>query len=71
MNYFYGFTALILTVMSVSASPSQPPTPPIVEEIKEQKEVLNKQKDCMKKIQSKQQEIANELTKIRELIKKD
>jgi|8_EtaG_2_1085327.scaffolds.fasta_scaffold346123_2 hypothetical protein len=71
MNYFYGFTALILTVMSVSASPSQPPTPPIVEEIEEQKEVLNKQKDCMKKIQSKQQEIANELTKIRELIKKD
>tara|TARA_R100000773_G_C4165693_1_gene81561 strand:- start:11 stop:226 length:216 start_codon:yes stop_codon:yes gene_type:complete len=71
MNYFYGFTAIILTVMSVSASPSESPTPPIVEEIKEQKEVLNKQKDCMKKIQSKQKKIANELTKIRELIKKD
>jgi hypothetical protein len=71
MNYFYGFTALILTVMSVPASPSQPPVPPVVEELKGQKEVLNRQKSCMKKIQSKQQEIANELAKIKELIKKD
>jgi|TARA_R100000455_G_C6162697_1_gene47330 hypothetical protein len=71
MNYFYGFVAFIFTVMTVGASPSQRPSPPVLEEIKEQKEVLNKQKDCMKKIQSKQQEIANELSKIKELIKKN
>ena len=71
MNYFYGFIAFIFTVMTVGASPSQTPDPPVLEEIKEQKEVLNKQKDCIKNIQSKQQEIANELSKIRDLIKKD
>jgi hypothetical protein len=71
MNYFYGFVTFIFTVMAVGASPSQTPKPPILEEIKEQKEVLNRQKDCMQKIQSKQQKIANELTIIKELIKKN
>jgi len=71
MNYFYGFIVFIFTAMTVGASPTQPPEPLPLQEIREQKEVLSKQKDCMKKIQSKQQEIANELSKIKELIKRD
>jgi hypothetical protein len=71
VNYLYGLIVFIFTVMTVGASPTQPPDTPTLQEIKEQKEVLNRQKDCMKKIQSKQLEIADELTKIKELIKKD
>ncbi len=40
-------------------------------QVQEQKESLNKQKDCIKNIQSKQAEIADELSNIREMLKKD
>ena len=71
MNYFYGITTLILTFMTISASPQPKPEPYVIEEIQEQKESLNKQKDCIKNIQSRQAEIADELSKIREMLKKD
>ena len=69
MNYFYGITTLILTVMTISASPATPDEPPVVQEIQEQKQEISQQKDCIKKIQARQEQIADELTKIREMLK--
>tara|TARA_R100000406_G_scaffold95856_1_gene91444 strand:+ start:2315 stop:2545 length:231 start_codon:yes stop_codon:yes gene_type:complete len=71
MNYFYGIITLIFTLMTISASPQPKPEPYVIEEIREQKETLNRQKDCIKNIQSRQEKIADELSKIREMLKKD
>tara|TARA_R100000388_G_scaffold86938_1_gene66622 strand:+ start:1321 stop:1551 length:231 start_codon:yes stop_codon:yes gene_type:complete len=71
MNYFYGIITLIFTLMTISASPQPKPEPYVIEEIQEQKEALNRQKDCIKNIQSRQEKIADELSKIREMLKKD
>ena len=69
MNYFYGITTLILTVMATSASSVTPQEPPVVKEIQEQKQEISQQKDCIKKIQVRQEQIADELSKIREMLK--
>ena len=71
MNYFYGIITLIFTLMTISASPQPKPEPHVLEEIQEQKESLNRQKDCIKNIQSRQEKIADELSKIREMLNKD
>ncbi len=70
MNYFYGIITLIFTLMTISASPQPTPEPYVVEEIQEQKEEINQQKDCIKKIQARQEQIADELSKIKEMLKK-
>jgi hypothetical protein len=71
MNYFYGITTLILTLMTVSASPQPKPNPSDTKQIQVQKATVSKQKDCIENINSKQQKIVNELSKIKDLIKKD
>ena len=40
MSIFYGITTLILTVMTISASPATPDEPPVVQEIQEQKQEM-------------------------------
>ena len=70
MNYFYGIITLIFTLMTISASPHPKPEPYVAEEIQEQKEEINQQKDCIKKIQARQEQIADELSKIKEMLKK-
>ena len=70
MNYFYGIITLIFTLMTISASPQPTPEPYVVEEIQEQKKEINQQKDCIKKIQARQEQIADELSKIKEMLKK-
>lgn len=71
LNYFYVITTLILTLMSLSANPAPPHKESIPEQIRVQKKELEAQKDCMKKIREKQQTIADELSKIKDLIKED
>ena len=71
MNYIYGFVTVILAVTTISASPKPKPEPYVIELIETQKETLDRQKDCIKNIQSKQAEIADELSRIREMLRKE
>lgn len=71
MNYFYAITTLILTLTTLSASPSPTPEPSIPQQLEEQNNQLKKQKACIKKLREKQQTIAEELSKIKELIKEE
>lgn len=71
LNYFYVIATLILTLMTLSANPAPPHRESIPEQIQEQKKELEAQKDCMKKLHQKQKTIAEELSKIKELIKEE
>jgi|10_taG_2_1085330.scaffolds.fasta_scaffold38247_4 hypothetical protein len=70
-DYIFGFATAFLMLMMLSASPAQPPdhaTPQILEE---QNKIISEQKDCIKKIQSKQKAIAEELNRIKTLLNKE
>ncbi len=70
-DYIFGFVTAFLLLMMLSAAPA-PSTDTINSELlKSQEKVLSDQKDCIRKIQSRQKAIANELTKIKEMLKKD
>jgi uncharacterized coiled-coil protein SlyX len=56
--------------MMLSASPPTPANQYGTNTLEEQKRVITEQKDCIKKIQSKQKAIANELAKIKEMLKR-
>ena len=71
MNHFYGITTLILTLMTLSANSAPPLEEFIPEEIQEQNNEVKKQKECLKKLHSKQKIIAKELSKIKKLIKEE
>jgi len=57
--------------MMLSASPPTQSVPYGPETLEEQKKVISDQKDCIRKIQTRQKEIADELSKIRDILKKD
>jgi len=68
-DYIFGFTTAFLMLMMLSASPAPQSNHRAPEMIAEQKKLINEQKDCIKKIQSKQRAIADELSKIKILLK--
>jgi hypothetical protein len=70
-SYFYGFVTAFLLLMMLSASPPTQSVPYGPETLEEQKKVISDQKDCIRKIQTRQKEIADELSKIRDILKKD
>ena len=69
-DYIFGFVTAFLLLMMLSASPPTPAGQYDTNTLEEQKRVITEQKDCIKKIQSKQKAIANELAKIREMLKR-
>jgi septal ring factor EnvC (AmiA/AmiB activator) len=69
-DYIFGFVTAFLLLMMLSASPPTPANQYDTNALEEQKRVITEQKDCIKKIQSKQKAIANELAKIREMLKR-
>ena len=71
-DYIFGFVTAFLLLMMLSASPPTPAGQYDTNTLEEQKRVISEQKDCIKKIQSKQKAIAAELKRIKDLIiKKD
>lgn len=70
-DYIFGFVTAFLLLMMLSASPPSPAGQYDTNALEEQKRVITEQKDCIRKIQSKQKAIANELSKIREMLKRD
>jgi len=71
-DYIFGFVTAFLLLMMLSASPPTPAGQYNTNALEEQKRVITEQKDCIRKIQSKQKAIAAELVRIRDLIiKKD
>jgi septal ring factor EnvC (AmiA/AmiB activator) len=70
-DYIFGFVTAFLLLMMLSASPPSPAGQYDTNTLEEQKRVITEQKDCIRKIQSKQKAIANELAKIREMLKRD
>jgi len=70
-DYIFGFFTAFLLLMMLSASPPSPAGQYDTNALEEQKRVISEQKDCIKKIQSKQKAIAIELTKIKEMLKRD
>jgi hypothetical protein len=70
-DYIFGFFTAFLLLMMLSASPPSQSVPYGPEILEEQKRVITEQKDCIRKIQSKQKAIAIELAKIREMLKRD
>ena len=70
-DYIFGFVTAFLLLMMLSASPPSPAGQYGTNTLEEQKRVISEQKDCIRKIQSKQKAIANELSKIREMLKRD
>jgi hypothetical protein len=58
-----------LMLMMLSATPTTKSDPRDLYIIEEQKRILSDQKDCIRKIQNKQIEIAKELSKIRDMLK--
>jgi|TARA_R110002020_G_scaffold33575_1_gene102235 cytochrome c-type biogenesis protein CcmH/NrfF len=69
-DYIFGFVTAFLLLMMLSASPPTPAGQYTTNTLEEQKRVITQQKDCIEKIQSRQKEIAKELTKIRDMLKK-
>ena len=70
-DYIFGFVTAFLLLMMLSASPPSPAGQYDTNTLEEQKRVISEQKDCIRKIQSKQKAIANELAKIREMLKRN
>ena len=70
-DYILGFVTAFLLLMMLSATPPSPAGQYDTNTLEEQKRVITEQKDCIRKIQSKQKAIANELSKIREMLKRD
>ena len=70
-DYIFGFVTAFLLLMMLSASPPSPAGQYDTNILEEQKRVITEQKDCIKKIQSKQKAIANELSKIKEMLKRN
>tara|TARA_A100001391_G_scaffold118949_1_gene80702 strand:- start:1347 stop:1574 length:228 start_codon:yes stop_codon:yes gene_type:complete len=70
-DYIFGFVTAFLLLMMLSATPPTPVGQYDTNTLEEQKRVITEQKDCIKKIQSKQKAIANELAKIREMLKRN
>ena len=69
-DYIFGFVTAFLLLMMLSASPAPSSNSLDIELIEEQKKVITQQKDCIEKIQSRQKEIARELIKIRDMLRK-
>jgi septal ring factor EnvC (AmiA/AmiB activator) len=63
--------SLDLLLMMLSASPPSPASQYDTNTLEEQKRVITEQKDCIRKIQSKQKAIASELAKIKEMLKRN
>ena len=70
-DYILGFVTAFLLLMMLSASPPSPAGQYDTNTLEEQKRVISEQKDCIRKIQSKQKAIANELAKIKKMLKRD
>ena len=70
-DYIFGFVTAFLLLMMLSATPPSPAGQYNTNTLEEQKRVISEQKDCIKKIQSKQKAIANELSKIKEMLKRN
>ena len=70
-DYIFGFVTAFLLLMMLSATPPSPASQYETNTLEEQKRVISEQKDCIKKIQSKQKAIANELAKIKEMLKRN
>ena len=70
-NYIYGFVTALMLLIMLSASPPVQPFPYKREDPEDQKKNTSDQKGCLKKIQTRQKEIADELIKIRDMLKKD
>tara|TARA_R110000751_G_scaffold119175_1_gene219638 strand:+ start:401 stop:628 length:228 start_codon:yes stop_codon:yes gene_type:complete len=70
-NYIYGFVTALMLLIMLSASPPVQPFPYKREESEDQKKNISDQKGCLEKIQTRQKEIAAELIKIRDMLKKD
>ena len=70
-DYIFGFVTAFLLLMMLSATPPSPADQYDANSLQEQKRAITEQKDCIRKIQSKQKAIANELSKIREMLKRD
>jgi len=70
-DYIFGFVTAFLLLMMLSATPPSPASQYDTNTLEEQKRVISEQKDCIKKIQSKQKAIANELAKIKEMLKRN
>ena len=70
-DYIFGFVTAFLLLMMLSATPPSPAGQYNTNTLEEQKRVITEQKDCIKKIQSKQKAIANELAKIKEMLKRN
>jgi len=69
-DYIFGFFTAFLLLMMLSASPPSPAGQYDTNTLEEQKRIITEQKDCIRKIQSKQKAIANELAKIKEMLKR-
>ena len=70
-DYILGFVTAFLLLMMLSASPPSPAGQYDTNTLEEQKRVISEQKDCIRKIQSKQKAIATELAKIKKMLKRD
>ncbi len=70
-DYIFGFTTAFLLLMMLSAAPPTPTVQYGSNTMEEQKRIITEQKECIKKIQTRQKEIANELSKIRDMLKKN
>ena len=70
-DYIFGFVTAFLLLMMLSASPPSPAGQYDTNTLEEQKRIITEQKDCIRKIQSKQKAIANELAKIKEMLKRN
>ena len=70
-DYILGFVTAFLLLMMLSATPPSPAGQYDTNTLEEQKRVITEQKDCIRKIQSKQKAIATELAKIKEMLKRD
>ena len=70
-DYILGFITAFLLLMMLSATPPSPAGQYDTNALEEQKRVISEQKDCIKKIQSKQKAIATELAKIKEMLKRN
>jgi len=70
-DYIFGFVTAFLLLMMLSATPPSPAGQYDTNALAAQKRVITEQKDCIKKIQSKQKAIADELVKIKEMLKRD
>jgi septal ring factor EnvC (AmiA/AmiB activator) len=70
-DYIFGFVTAFLLLMMLSATPPTPAGQYDTNTLEEQKRIITEQKDCIRKIQSKQKAIASELAKIKEMLKRD